>query len=170
MLKTRKLFNFDAPIHSGVKQSYIAFSIQRAARKYLNYSTKKDNVNKTLQSIGAVLAGFITVVILSVATDTILESLGIFPEQGLFITWMLVVALLYRCLYTVIGGYITARLAPRNPLRHSIILGCIGTVAAIMGTIVGWNLSQHWYPIALVVTAIPCTLLGGKLYENLQRH
>ena len=118
----------------------------------------------TIKSIRAVFAGFITVVILSVGTDSILEVSGIFPppSQGLFITWMLVLALMYRCVYTVAGGYVTAWLSPDHPVRHSIILGSIGTVAAIIGVVTGWSLSQHWYPISLVVTALPCTWLGGK--------
>ena len=119
----------------------------------------------TFKSIGAILAGFVTVFVLSTATDYVLESIGIFPPQseGLFVTWMLLLALIYRCIYTVAGGYVTAALAPNRPMRHALILGIIGTVAATLGVVVGWNLSQHWYPIALVVTAIPCTWLGGRL-------
>jgi len=119
----------------------------------------------TLKSIGAVLAGFITVVILSVVTDYVLESLGIFPPpgQGLFVTWMLILAFTYRFIYTVIGGYVTALLAPANPMRHVTILGIIGTVAGTIGVFVGWDLSDHWYPMALAVTALPSTWLGGKL-------
>lgn len=119
----------------------------------------------TLKSIGAVLAGFVTVVVLSVGTDSVLEARGVFPplEKGLFITWMLIVALVYRCIYTVAGGYVTALLAPDRPTRHAIILGIIGIVAGTIGVVVGWDLSAHWYPIALVITALPCTWLGGKL-------
>lgn len=118
-----------------------------------------------LKSIGAVLAGFMTVVLLSVATDYMLESLGIFPPsgEGLFITWMLILAFAYRFLYTVAGGYVTAVLAPTMPMRHVTILGIIGTVAGTVGVFVGWNLSDHWYPIALAVTAFPSTWLGGIL-------
>lgn len=125
-------------------------------------------MNSTLKSALAVIAGFLTVVILSVVTDTVLETAGIFPppDQGLFVTWMLLLAFGYRTLYNVLGGYLTARLAPANPVRHSIILGCIGTVAGIVGVIVGWDLSQHWYPIALAVEAIPTCWLGGKLRER----
>ena len=119
----------------------------------------------TLKSIGAVLAGFITVVVLSTGTDFILEQTGIFTPAGqsIFITWMLVVALTYRMFYTVVGGYVTAALAPQRPMKHVVILGIIGTVAGIMGVIVGWDLSDHWYPIAVAATGFPCTWLGGKL-------
>ncbi len=117
------------------------------------------------KSIWAVLAGFITVVVLSVGTDFVLEALNIFPPigTGLFIPWMLVLALVYRSIYTVAGGYVTAMLAPNRPMRHAVILGIIGVVAATLGTIAGWDLSAHWYPIALIITALPCTWLGAKL-------
>lgn len=118
-----------------------------------------------IKSIGAVLAGFITVVVLSTATDSLLEALHIFPspQGGLFITWMLALALFYRCVYTVIGGYVTARLAPRRPMRHVLALGIVGTIAGIMGVVAGWNLSQHWYPIAIAISGLPCVWLGGKI-------
>jgi MFS family permease len=122
-------------------------------------------MSKTLKSILAVLAGFILVAVLSTVTDLILEKVGVFPDpkNGLFITWMLGLALVYRCLYTIAGGYLAAALAPEKPMKHGIILGLIGTAMACIGVVVGWDLSQHWYPISLVVTALPCTWLGAKL-------
>ena len=120
-----------------------------------------------LKSIGAVLAGFVTVVVLSIGTDLLLEALGIFPPQSepaAFTAGLLMVALAYRCAYTVAGGYVTAWLAPDRPMRHAIILGIVGIVAGSIGMVVAWNLSpEHWYPISLVVTALPCTWLGGRL-------
>lgn len=125
----------------------------------------------TFKSIGAVLVGFITVFVLSVATDFVLETFGVFPgfeEQlahGLYITWMLVLALVYRSIYTVIGGYVTAVLAPNRPMRHAVILGIIGIAAATLGAIATWGkgLGPEWYSISLIVFALPCTWLGGKL-------
>ena len=121
----------------------------------------------TLKSIGAVLAGFLAVVVLSVGTDFVLESLAIFPSQSepaAYTAGLLMVALVYRCVYTVAGGYVTARLAPDRPVRHATILGFVGIVAGTIGVVVSWNLTpHHWYPIALVITALPCTWLGGRL-------
>jgi hypothetical protein len=124
-----------------------------------------------LKSIGAVFAGFIFVMVSHTGTDFILEKVGIFPppDQGLFITWMLLVALAYRMFFTVIGGAITAALAPQNPMKHVAVLGIIGTVGGIAGIFAGWNLSAHWYPIALAVTAFPCVWLGGTLVKK-NRH
>jgi hypothetical protein len=87
----------------------------------------------SFKSIVCVVAGFLTVVVLSIVTDKILESAGIFPPatEGLFVTWMLALALFYRTVYTVAGGYVTAKLAPANPMRHVMILGVIGTLAGM---------------------------------------
>lgn len=118
----------------------------------------------TLKSTGAVFAGMLTIVVLSTATDAVLEKLGIFPplEKGLFIPWMLALALVYRSVYAVAGGFITAMLAPNRPMQHAIILGGIGVVISIIGVFVAWDMSPHWYSIALVLTALPCTWLGGR--------
>lgn len=118
-----------------------------------------------LKSIWAVLAGMLVNVILSLGTDTLLEATGIFTphDQGFFTTWMIVTAFGYRLIYTFLGGYVTAWLSPSRPMRHVIYLGAIGTALSIVGIFVAWNLSQHWYPIALAVTAFPVTWMGGSM-------
>jgi len=120
-----------------------------------------------LRGIGAILAGMIFIVVSHTGTDYVLETLGIFPQrnEGLHITWMVVTATIYRSIFTVVGGYITAALAPNPPMRYVMILGIIGlalgTLAAIVTIPMG--LGPAWYPIALAVLALPCVWLGGKL-------
>ena len=120
-----------------------------------------------LKGIGAVLAGIVFIVVTHTVTDLVLEKLGIFtpPEQGLHITWMVVTATIYRSIFTVGGGYLTAALAPNRPMLYAVILGLFGIAASTAGAIVmiPRNLGPTWYPIALIVLALPCTWLGGKL-------
>lgn len=120
-----------------------------------------------LKGIGAILAAMIFIVVSHTGTDLVLERLGVFPppEQGLHITWMVVTATIYRSIYTVVGGYITAALAPDPPMRYVIILGLIGLTLGTLGAIVTipMKLGPAWYPIALAVLALPCVWLGGKL-------
>ncbi len=130
------------------------------------YTARMKNI---LKSIGAVLTGFLTVFILSVVTDKIVEALGIFPpptNPAAFQGWMLWVALLYRSLYAVVGGYVTAMLAPRSRMHHVAVLGILGTIGGLAGVIAAWELGNHWYPIALAVTAFPLVWWGGKLYVS----
>jgi hypothetical protein len=78
-------------------------------------------------------------------------------------TAMLIAATVYRSLYAVAGGYLAARLAPEQPMLHAIILGMIGFAVALVGCILMWHVGNHWYPIALVITALPCSWAGGKI-------
>lgn len=123
---------------------------------------------KILKSIGAVVAGFLTVAILSTVTDAILEGIGIFPsakyqmENGSPV-WLLLTALIYRSIFAVVGGCVTAWLAPQNPMKHVKILAVLGTIGGVVGVFAGWQFGNHWYPVALAVTAYPLVYWGGKL-------
>jgi len=124
-----------------------------------------------IKSIGAILAGMISGAVLSVVTDLVLEKTGIFPppKPGLFAWWMLLLALIYRGIYTIASGYITAVLAPNKSILHAIILGIIGFVVTILGSVANWDKSTAWYPLALILITLPCTWLGGFLLENFKR-
>ena len=83
----------------------------------------------------ALLAGFVTVLVLSLATDQLFHILGVYPPWGepMRGTGQNLLALSYRVVYAVLGSYIAARLAPRNPMRHAMILGAIGFVLSTLG-------------------------------------
>lgn len=128
----------------------------------------------TVKKVGSVFAGFLTVVILSIATDSVMENAGIFPpasEQKLYVTWMLALAFFYRSVYAVAGGYVTAALSPERPDRQVMALAILGTAGGIGGVIYGWSMADQygwtifdlWYPVALAVTAYPLTTLGGRM-------
>lgn len=115
----------------------------------------------------AVLAGFLSVAVLSLATDEALHLLKVYPPWGpLRAPGLNALALSYRLVDGVVGGYITAKFAPYAPIHHSVILGMAGTIASAAGAIVTvpLNLGPTWYPIALLLTALPCAALGGILY------
>lgn len=123
-----------------------------------------------LRYTGAFVAGFATVAILSMATDAVLHATGIFPTDGSVGTDAnLALALAYRTAFTVLGGYIAARLAPANGLRLAIILGIVGTIAAAAGAIAMWDVGHNWYAVALAALALPSTALGGWLFTRASR-
>jgi hypothetical protein len=116
----------------------------------------------------AVAAGFFVTALLSLGTDVVMHATHLFPP------WfepmagdLFVLATAYRIVFTVLGGYVTAALAPRQPIGHVMVLGAIGTVVAAVGAAATWNagpaLGPRWYPLMLVVTALPCVWLGGAL-------
>ncbi len=80
-------------------------------------------------------------------------------SNGLF-----ALATVYRTLYGVVGSYVTARVAPDRPMGHALVGGVIGLALSILGAVVTWNkdLGPHWYPLALIATAMPAAWLGGK--------
>jgi hypothetical protein len=121
-----------------------------------------------LRRIGAVLAGLLVIVILSLGTDTVLHATGIYPpwfEPMAGPLWLLATA--YRIVYGVAGSYITARLAPDRPMTHALMLGFVGVALSIAGAVVVWGKGPEfgptWYPIALIAIALPCAWAGGKL-------
>ena len=123
---------------------------------------------RMIRSIGAVLAGLVAVVILSVGTDAVMHAINVFPQVGERMTeGLFLLATAYRSVFAVAGGYITAWLAPARPMKHALVLGFIGLALSVAGLVATWNggpeLGPRWYPITLVVTALPFTWLGGKL-------
>src|SRR5512143_353351 len=89
------------------------------------------------RSAAAIFLGFAAVVVLSLGTDQVLHVIEVYPPWGEPVddTGMLLLALAYRIVYTVAGGYIAATLAPGAPMRHAVILGLVGLVPGAAGVI-----------------------------------
>jgi hypothetical protein len=122
------------------------------------------------RSIGAVLAGMFAGIILSLATDELLHLARVFPPWGDSMVGFdgpLLLATIYRTIYSIASSYITAMLAPNRPMLHALVGGVVGLVASIFGAVATWNkgpaFGPHWYPLALVVLALPSAWAGGKL-------
>ena len=122
------------------------------------------------RSIGAVLAGMAVGIVLSLGTDVALHAAHVFPPWGQSMVGFdraLLLATVYRTLYGVLSTYITACLALSRPMLHALTGGFIGFAVSIVGAVVTWNkgpaFGPHWYPVALVVLAMPMAWAGGKL-------
>jgi hypothetical protein len=121
------------------------------------------------RSIGAVLAGALSSIIPSLATDWALQKTGVVPAPGQ--SWgsaLLLLATTYRTVYGIAGSYLAARLAPHRPMAHSMALGVAGLVASTAGAVATWNggpeFEPKWYPVALIVLALPTAWAGGCLF------
>ena len=123
---------------------------------------------RVLRRIGAVLAGLLAVVFLSIGTDMALHATGVFPPLGQPMgDALFLLATAYRIVYGIAGSYIAARLAPDRPMQHALALGVVGLALSTVGAVATWNrgpaFGPHWYPLALIAIAMPCSWAGGRL-------
>ncbi|HEY2953940.1 MAG TPA: hypothetical protein VGK89_01680 [Candidatus Eisenbacteria bacterium] len=120
------------------------------------------------RSIWAVVAGVVFIIVVTTLVDIVLHAAKVYPPMNQPIDDSLAaLATAYRVVISIAGAWLTARLAPGNPMKHAMILGSVGVVLGLAGVVATWNLGMgpRWYPIALVALAIPQCWLGGKLYE-----
>jgi hypothetical protein len=126
--------------------------------------------HRPLRSTAAVFFGFLSVVLLSLGTDQVLHVLEVYPPWGepMYGAGLNLLALSYRILYTIVGGYITASLAPHSPMRHVLVVGILGVAVGSAGAIATIGMADFgpdWYPIAVALTGFPCVWLGGVLHS-----
>ena len=123
------------------------------------------------RSFVAVLAGVLAVIILSLLIDQVLHMTHVYPPWGepMWSPGLNALALSYRIVIGVLGGYIAARLAPRRPMKHAMIVGIVGFVLSGLGVVATMMIENKpgptWYPVALWLTALPCAWLGGAWYR-----
>ena len=131
-------------------------------------------MSNPVKSIVAGLAGIATAVVPTIATDALLHTIGVFPPPGQPVgDGPFVLATIYRVIYGIVGAYVTARLAPNRPMAHCLVLGALGTLITIAGTIATWNkgpaFGPHWYPLALVVLSVPQSWAGARIWLTQSR-
>lgn len=118
------------------------------------------------RSILALLAGIAVGIVLSVGTDWVLRVTGLAPAQnGRWPDQLLLLAAVYRSIYGVIASYIIATLAPNRPMGHSLLAGALGMLVCTLGGAATWSttVGQHWYGVALLLTAMPTAWIGARL-------
>jgi hypothetical protein len=140
----------------------------RRANTVTNASAAAVAPRRLGRSILAVFAGFVVVVVLSLGSDEVLHLLKVYPPWGVPMNEprLNLLALAYRSVFTFIGGYVTAKLAPHSPMRH-VLVGCgIGLVLGSLGVFAATtaDLGPIWYPVAVAVTGPVFNWLGGLFF------
>ena len=119
------------------------------------------------RSIWTVVAGVLFIVIVTTIVDVVLHAVHVFPPMDQPLNdFTSLIASSYRLVIGIAGGWLAARLAPSAPMKHAMILGYVGVVLGLIGLIATWNLGlgPRWYPVSLVVLAIPQCWAGGRIY------
>jgi hypothetical protein len=120
------------------------------------------------RSVVAVLVGMAVAIALTLVTDLVLHKLQVFPPLGERVPdRLLALATAYRVVYGIAASYLTAYLAPYRPIAHAMVGGAFGFAASLAGAVATWNAGPaygpHWYPVALVILALPQAWMGGWL-------
>jgi predicted membrane-bound mannosyltransferase len=125
-----------------------------------------EQTKHVLKSIWAIFAGFLLVVILSAMADFGMQQVGLISFENFknAPTLIVVVVTLYRFIFNAVGSFITARLAPKNPMKLVMIGGFIGLLMSTLGAVAMWEKAAAWYNIAIIIIALPAAYLGGKVY------
>lgn len=131
------------------------------------HPSQSSQLRRVLRSVGAVLAGVLVNIVVVGAVDASLRAAGIYPPMFQPMAdhqWAL--ALATRLVFAVVGGFVTARLAPAGPVRHALVLGGIETLLSVPFVLVNWHKPEfgpHWFAISVVIACLPLAAIGGVL-------
>lgn len=120
----------------------------------------------------SILAVFLGVVVNFLATplDGVLHAVGYFSSAATSLTHEQAgVAISYRLFLAILGGAVTARLAPRRPMGHAMILAAVGTVFSTAGAVVMLGVKHYgpaWYALALIAVCFPLSWLGARIQKR----
>lgn len=121
------------------------------------------------QSILAIVIGFVAIGLCAFGADYVLRSAmpAIFTTSGRVesVPWLLFIQL-YVFVFAVAGCWLAARLAPSRPMRHALILGVLGLLFNVAGTIAMWNTAPAWYHVVALALVMPAAWLGGTIRER----
>lgn len=122
-----------------------------------------------MRSIWAVVAGFLLIGALSFGTSAIMRAISprLFDANGgTTNVAILCVMIVYVGVFTIVGCYLTARLAPSHPMRHALILGALGIAFHLVVLTSLWKTAPAWYSILNLILAMPFAWFGGRLRKN----
>ena len=66
-------------------------------------------------------------------------------------------------------GYVTEIIAREQAMKAVLIMGVIGSLIWLAGAIAMWEFAYPWYNILGVLTGVPFSILGGRLYLRRKR-
>jgi hypothetical protein len=121
------------------------------------------------RSLLAIATGFILIAALSIGTDVALMAAmpSLYEADGSTTSLpVLLLTIAYVGLYATGGCYLSARLAPAHPMRHALILGVLGLIFNIAGSVSRWNMAPAWYHLTSIALVMCYAVIGGRLREQ----
>ncbi len=119
-----------------------------------------------LRSVAAVIAGSVTIGVTALGADTILRKVApaVFASGGQDGSpWVLFLILIYSVVFSGLGGFVSALLSGRSPMKHAIALGILQTIGSIAAVYQAGDALPRWYAAAVLIFPLPVISLGGFL-------
>lgn len=122
-----------------------------------------------VRSILAVLTGVLTLTAISFGIEAIVDPvlLRAFPEalpDRAAISHSVPASLLtfaYGTFSVAVGGYVTAWIAGRAPMRHALIMGILQAALTILAMTTLRDQAPMWIWMSSIAMSLPAAVLGG---------
>jgi hypothetical protein len=121
-----------------------------------------------VRSILAVIAGSATWMVTALGMDGLLMSLAPqwFGPNGKVESLPLMLSMMaYSLLFSILGGYVAARIARRKEMQHAFVLGVLQLLMGIMATIKFFDTAPLWWHLTFLALLIPANVFGGWLRQ-----
>ena len=119
-----------------------------------------------IRSVIAVVTGFLLIGALSFGATALMKVAmpGALTARTESVPVLLLV-MTYVAIFAVAGCYITALIAGRSPMKHALVLGVLGLIFNVVGTIDRWDTMPAWFHVTSLLLVMPYAWLGGRLRE-----
>jgi hypothetical protein len=121
-----------------------------------------------VRSVLAVLGGYLIMSIVSSIFREILRSAAPTWSLDSDIDSFLAANFIYSCVAAMIGGFAAARIAPRAPMRHTLVLAGLVLVLAALYAFNGGDGAPVVYMAVSALATTLATIAGGWLSASLR--
>jgi peptidoglycan/LPS O-acetylase OafA/YrhL len=111
-----------------------------------------------LRSVGAVAAGYL---IFGASGFLLFQLSGQDPHQQAPLTFK-IATIIWGCVFALVAGWLTARIAPRKPAMHAAVLAGLIALGAVV-SLAARPSDAKWSQLSALVVMAPCAWLGGVL-------
>jgi hypothetical protein len=119
-----------------------------------------------VRSIVTIAVGFLFIAVLTLGTDALVRVAfpDAFDESGRTEKLsILIFSVVDVGIYTIVGCYLTARLAPSRPMWHALVVGLLGLIFVVADTIAFWPEAPTWFNVLSLAPLMLYAWIGGKL-------
>lgn len=122
-----------------------------------------------LRAIGAIAAGFVVWTVLFLGSNALLTLItpdSFNPDGSTDSAALLVLVLILSIVYSVVSGWLTARIASAKAFGSSVALGIVLLVVGIGVQMQYWEVMPLWYHLLFLGALLPAVLVGYRLAVN----